>query len=118
MTVKLVVLKSGENLISDIKEGYDEEKLITYIFENPCTIKVNGKYRISTDEGDSRDQMSISLHRWPSFSADKTVPIPVDWIVTAVEPIPAVIKMYNQNVKEENDETISATEQSDSGLTD
>ena len=110
MTVKLVVLKSGENLISDIKEGYDEEKLITYIFENPCTIKVNGKYRISTDEGDSRDQMSISLHPWPSFSADKTVPIPVDWIVTAVEPIPAVIKMYTQNVKEENDETISATE--------
>jgi hypothetical protein len=118
MTVKLVVLKSGENLIADIKEAYDGDKLVTYILDNPCTIKINGKYRITTDDGDSKDQMTISLHPWPNFSAEKTVPIPIDWLVTAVEPMPGVLAMYNQNLKKDDEKTISATEQSDSDISD
>ena len=60
MSIKLVVLKSGENLIADIKEGFDQDKLITYLLENPCSIRINGKYRIADDEGELKDKVSLS----------------------------------------------------------
>ena len=34
MSIKLVLLKSGETLISDIKELVSEEKICGYIYEN------------------------------------------------------------------------------------
>ena len=116
MTVKIAILKSGENILCDIKEGYDDDKLITYFLENPCTIKLNGRYSITDDNGDQQNQMSVALHPWPSFSKDTSVAIPIDWLVTIVEPISGIKKMYEDQFK--NDETISATEQSDPGLAD
>ena len=116
MTVKIAILKSGENVLCDIKEGYDEDKFITYFLENPCTIKLNGRYSIRDDSGDQQNQMSVSLHPWPSFSKDSTVSIPINWLVTIVEPISGIKKMYEEQFK--NDQTDSATEQSDSDISD
>jgi hypothetical protein len=105
MSVKLIVFKSGEIVIADIKEGFDEGKLITYVLETPCTIDVNGKYRITNEEGDEKEQMSISLNPWPIFSADKVVPIVPDFVVTALEPTPGLKKMYERDVLNELDHT-------------
>jgi hypothetical protein len=116
MTVKIVILKSGENVISDIKEGYTGDELIAYILDNPCTIVSNGKYRITDDLGESKEQMSISLHRWPNFSADSSVAIPVDYFVAAVDPIPGLKKMYENQFN--NDKNSSVDEQSDVTLSD
>ena len=38
MTVKLAILKSGESIISNIKELISEEKVVGYLFENPCVV--------------------------------------------------------------------------------
>ena len=116
MTVKIAILKSGENVLCDIKEGYDEDKFITYFLENPCTIKLNGRYSITDDSGEEQKQMSVALHPWPSFSSDTTVAIPIDWLVTIVEPISGIKKMYEDQFK--NDETTSTAEQSDSDISD
>jgi hypothetical protein len=124
MSVKLAVLKSGENIISDIKEGFLEEKLVCYILEKPCTVSVNGTYRILEDEDENEttngSRVSISLNSWPSLSKDTTVELVPDWIVTIVEPNDQLKKMYETQVLgiEQNDETISTDEQSDLGLTD
>jgi len=118
MSVKIVVFKSGQEVIADIKEGFDEGKLITYILEKPCTIDVNGKYRITNDDGDEKEQMSISLNPWPRFSADKVVPIIPDFLVTALEPTPGLKKMYEEDVLNEPDQIDSTDEQSDSDQSD
>ena len=40
MTVKLALLKSGEQVISDIKELVDEnQKVISFVFENPYVVQ-------------------------------------------------------------------------------
>ena len=118
MSVKIVVFKSGQEVIADIKEGFDEGKLITYVLEKPCTIDVNGKYRITNDDGDEKEQMSISLNPWPRFSADKVVPIIPDFLVTALEPTPGLKKMYEEDVLNEPDQIDSADGQSDSDQSD
>ena len=42
MTVKLALLKSGEDVIADIREAISEEtnKLVSYIFSNPYVVKL------------------------------------------------------------------------------
>ena len=124
MSVKLAILKSGENIISDIKEGFIGEKLVCYILEKPCTVSVNGTYRILEDEDENENingnRVSISLNSWPSLSKDTTIELVLDWIVTIVEPNDQLKKMYETQVLgiEQNDEIISTDEQSDLDLTD
>jgi len=121
MTVKLVLLKSGEKLISDVKEGFVEEKLVCYLLEKPCTIVVNGTYKILEDESDDGgNKVSISLQSWPQFSNQETIDIIPSWIVTLVEPSEQIKKMYETQVlglnkeEKENDQSIVLAEQSDS----
>ena len=118
MSVKIVVFKSGQEVIADIKEGFDEGKLITYVLETPCTIDVNGKYRITNEEGYEKDQMSISLNPWPRFSADKVVPIIPDFLVTALEPTPGLKKMYEEQILNDTDQIDFTDDQSDSDQSD
>ena len=125
MTVKLVLLKSGEKLISDIKEGFLEEKLVCYLLEKPCTISVNGTYKVLDDEGESGgDRVSVSLHSWPPFSKQESVEISPDCIVTIVEPSDEIKEMYENQVlglnkeEKENDQSIVFTEQPDSNQQD
>ena len=123
MTVKLAVLKSGENIISDIKEGFVGEKLVCYILEKPCIVSVNGTYRILEDEDKNinGNKVSISLNSWPSLSKDTTVELIPDWIVTIVEPNDQLKKMYETQVlgiKDETNQIIVTDEQSNSNQSD
>ena len=38
MTVKLAILRTGEEIIADVKEGMIEDRVVTYIFDNPCKV--------------------------------------------------------------------------------
>ena len=40
MTVKLSLLKSGEDVIADIQEMILDDKVVGYFFVNPCVVKV------------------------------------------------------------------------------
>lgn len=116
MTVKLAILKSGESIISDIKEGFYEEKLVCYIFENPCNVKMNGSYSIN-----GNNQHSISLSRWPLLSKDKVLEIVPEWVVTLTEPIDQLRELYETDVlgdQNEQHKINSIDEQPDSSEQD
>ena len=121
MTVKLIVLKSGEKIVSDIKEGFYEDKLICYILDKPCSVSINGSYKILDGE-DNENRVSISLHSWPSLSKDTTIELIPDWIVTIVEPKDELKEMYETQVlgikENEIDQNIVLTEQPDSDKSD
>ena len=122
MTVKLVLLKSGENIISDIKEGFFEDKLVCYLLENPCTVSVNGSYRVVGEDDSRENKVSISLTPWPSFSKEITIELITDWIVTITNPKDELKSMYEKEVlgikKDESNQNISINEQSDSDQSD
>ena len=124
MSVKLVLIKSGENIVSEIKEGYYEEKLICYILEKPCSITINGTYRILDEEdlGEDKNKVSVSLNSWPPLSNQSTVELSLDCVVTIVDPIDSLKKMYETQVlsigENANDQSISTNEQSDSDQSD
>ena len=124
MTVKLAILKSGENIISDIKEGFFEEKLVCYLLEKPCSVVVNGSYRVLGEEvnEETKNRVSISLKTWPSLSDQTVIEMVPDWIVTLVEPNEQLKKMYEEQVlgteQNEINENVGITERSDSDQSD
>jgi hypothetical protein len=122
MTIKLALLKSGEDIIADIKEmivGETEEtkRVVGYFFHRPCAIRMRNPQEIMESEDKS---FQVSLFPWVPISKDSTIPVPSDWIVTIVEPIDKLTELYKTQVLE-NDETDQIDifdEQSNLGLTD
>jgi hypothetical protein len=116
MSIKLAILKSGENVISDIKEGLVDERVVTYILDKPYEVTLMR----SEDPLDTKLQMS--LVRWPILSADDIVPIITDWVVAVVEPQAQVKEMYIEEVMngrtEENADGFDLNTEISVGLSD
>jgi len=125
MTVKLLLLKSGEDIISDIYEmaiGEEEQKrVVGYYLNKPCLVKMGNQNTLT--EETSRNQKAgfqVSLFPWMPLSKDERIPIPSDWLVTMVEPVEKLKEMYITDVINygKDDQDNSASEQSDSGKSD
>ena len=117
MTVKLILLKSGEDIIADVTEmvvGEEEERrLVGYFFDKPCVIKL----REGEESPDQKSAYKISMFPWMPLSADPKIPVPADWVVTMVEPKDQLSKMYLEdvvgNVQENQDSDSSESSDSD-----
>ena len=109
MTVKLAVLKSGEDVIADVQEMIYQEKVVGYIFNKPCAVQT----RTVDENGDKSFQ--ISLFPWIPLTRTIKVPVPPDWVITLVDPIESLEKMYKKDVLK-NDKITSTDEQSDSNI--
>ena len=98
MTAKLVLLKSGEDIIADVTEmvvGEEEERrIVGYFFDKPCIIKL----REGEESPDQKSAFKISMFPWMPLSADSNIPVPSDWVVTIVEPKDQLKKMYLEDV--------------------
>ena len=97
MSIKLTLLKSGEQLISDMKElvAEGQNQPHAYLLNNPHTIDINHKEFVTDDEKVSGDfGINVSLLPWIILSKDKTMIIPIDSVLTVVEPLQSVTQMY------------------------
>ena len=116
MTVKILLLKSGEDVIADVKEMVSpDKKVIGYFLSKPCIIKLLPK----KSEGDKRET-SISMYPWMPLAEEKEIPLPTDWVVTMVTPIEKVETMYKEYVLngKTTDQTDSSDESTKVGVTD
>ena len=107
MTVKILLLKSGEDVIADVKEMVSpDKKVIGYFLSKPCIIKLLPK----KSEGDKRET-SISMYPWMPLAKEKDIPLPTDWVVTMVTPIEKVETMYKEDIL--NGQTTDQVDNSD-----
>ena len=97
MSIKLAVLKSGEQVIADAKELVSEEKVRGYLFTRPHKV-VSTQPLLLTEEQNDDNSLEVTLSPWIILSADKEVVVPTDWVVTLVEPLESVVKMYEEKV--------------------
>ena len=117
MTVQLALLKSGEEIIADMKEMVipdgDDHRVIGYIFTRPCTVKLENKNNLSDLKGNR--SYEIGLFPWMPLSASQEVRVTTEWVVTLVDPIEKLKTLYMKGVWNdgETSKTASATEQSD-----
>ena len=111
MSIKITVLKSGDHLISDMKElvAEDKDEIKAYLLENPHTYELKEKQFLTEEEKQSGDYgIDVTLLPWIILSKDKKMIIPVDSVLTVVEPLDSVTQLYLDKLKsfkleEEND---------------
>ena len=101
MSIKLALLKSGEQVIADAKELVSEEKVRGYLFTRPHKV-ISTQPMLLTEEQQDDRSVEVTLSPWIILSADNEVVVPTDWVVTVVEPLESVVKMYEEKVNADN----------------
>ena len=106
MSIKLVVLRSGEDIIAHVTDmsidQLDDEgqvigrEVFGYYLTRPCAVKLLNEEDTTDDTG--RKAFEISMFPWIPLSGDKVVKIPCDWVVTIVDPIEKVKDMFELQV--------------------
>ena len=119
MTIKLVLLKSGEDIISDISEmvsGVEENRrVVGYFLKKPCVVKIRDSEIVGREENSKQSSFRISLIPWIPLSADQVIPVPADWVVTMVEPKDKLKDMYVEEVLDaQNYKSDSSDDETDS----
>ena len=102
MSIKLTLLKTGEQLISEMKEltaeGKDEPQ--AYLLENPHTVEINEKQFITEEEKEEGDfGINVTLLPWIILSQDNQMIVPFDSVLTIVEPLNSVTQLYIDKLK-------------------
>ena len=105
MSVKLAVLKSGEQVIAEAKElvSKDEEKVRGYLFTRPHKVLTAQPILLTEEESQDDNSLEVTLSPWIILSADTEVVVPTDWVVTIVEPLASVVKMYQEKTDGKSD---------------
>jgi Uma2 family endonuclease len=112
MAIKLAILKSGEDVIADIKELVSEDdKVISLVFSNPFSVKLSvPQFLLEEGETETR-KYDVSVYPWMPLSEDKDIAISPDWVVTIVEPAETLKKSYEDRVNgRRNKDTDSSTD--------
>jgi hypothetical protein len=88
MSVKLIVLKSYEDVIAEV----------TAEDINGNWIEITNPFVTRLEEDNSR----VVFFPYIPLSKDKTIKIPSDWIVTMVEPLDEVKNSYMEQLNEKS----------------
>ena len=102
MSVKLVLLKSGEQLISDAKELVKDEVVHGYLLNNPHKVAAQNTLFLTEENEAPDDNVEIVFSPWILLSSDDDIVVPKDWVVTIVEPLSSVTEMYREKVNEQS----------------
>jgi len=123
MTIKLLLLKSGEDIIADVTEmavGEEKEKsIVGYFLDRPCVVRMRDPNLIKEEGPQKQSGFQVSLFPWIPLSKDTRIPVPADWLITMVEPAYKLKEMYiedivkNGNQSDSTDNDTTSTDKSD-----
>ena len=99
MSIQLVLLKSGEEVIADVKELRDEEQeLISYVFKDPYRIKIAIPQVLM--ENKSKPKHEATFYKWMPLSKESDIIVNKDWIVCITDPIDTIKTLYEERINE------------------
>ena len=114
MTVKVMLLKSGEDVICDAREIMDTENkgIVAYHLSNPFVMQLTAEESDELQvEGEDapRTKYSVRYTHWAPLSKQRAFVIPADYLVTIYDPHDNILRDYcaknNINLEEEQSPT-------------
>ena len=97
MSIKLALLKSGEEVIADIAEFRNSgDELVSYLFKKPYCVKIKTSQVLVEQE--TRPKHELAYYKWMSLSKDDDIIVNKDWVVSITEPLDTVKKNYEEKV--------------------
>ena len=126
MTIKVLVLKSGEDVLADVQEMMSSNnELMGYFLTKPVVIKLQTTGTPTQEElaptSQKGSELSVTMFPWMPIARERSIPLSTDWVVTMVTPIEKIQAMYEKDVLnngKETDSTDSSDEPVKTGLTD
>lgn len=114
MSIKVVLLKTGEKIITDIKELVFEEKTNVYLLKDPVKIEKVSKFVLSESMNyDGDNDITIQLSPWIEFTEEREIPVNLETVIAIVEPLNGLKELYLEklNAENESDSSVSFTEE-------
>ena len=110
MAVSIVTLKTGDRVITELKEVFDgegEDKTgICLIMQEPYVLNLDGgQPQYLTEQYGMEYQVRFS--KWNPYSPDIMFKIPYDCVMTISNPEPGLQKAYEDKLKEKNSDNCS-----------
>ena len=98
MSIKLALLKSGEEVIADISEFRQEETdiLVSYLFRKPYCIKIKTSEVLVEDK--SKEKHELAYYKWMTLSKDDDIIVNKDWVVCITDPLESVKNNYEEKM--------------------
>ena len=102
MSIKILLLKSNEEIITEAQELVEPET------KDPVGFKLHKPFRLEivSDEGEivfNREKgYQLSWFPWAPLSKDKDFFLPAGHVITAYDPLDSIRDQYIQAIKEEN----------------
>ena len=117
MTIKLALLKSGEEVISDMDEMItDKQAVVGYYFTNPCrAILTTPEIDVDEDQQPDKKPVSIKLIPWLPLADEEKIPVVADWVISIVEPQPKLKELYTKASEDYEKRKSQSTSLSDTG---
>mgnify|MGYP001359850952 FL=1 len=108
MAVKMILLKTGETLITDAQEVVQDEKVKGYLFKQPQIIRTQEKTMLmEEDSKNSNYELDVILTPWMILSKNQEYVVTTDIVATICDPIDSVAEMYDSKL---NPTPLSETE--------
>ena len=117
MAIKLAVLKSGEDVIADIREMMvgdedtppEKKKVVGYYFIKPCGVTLKNKAIDVNESAD--DSFELKLFPWCPLAKNDAIPMSTEWVVTLVDPVDKLKEMYETQVLDKFKEVLKTREE-------
>ena len=99
MSKKLVYLKTGEYIVTDLLKATDAEddnKILAFVFRNPKQILTETQWEGS--QNTQSIQVKVNLLTWPQFTKTTEVEVFPDAVTTVVDPTDELLKLYEDSL--------------------
>mgnify|MGYP005621087861 CR=1 FL=1 len=106
MAVSIVTLKTGDRVITELKEIFDGEggdkKGVCLLMEDPYVLNLDsGTPQFLTEQHGMEYQVRFS--KWNPYTPDWQFKMPYDCIMTISNPEPGLQKAYEQKISEKKE---------------
>jgi len=126
MTVKIVRLGNGEDVIADVREAFPTQESyspIGYFLINPYQITLTATAEMlfesgATDEPQKINDLNLELFPWIPLSVDNRTLVQVSQVVTIYEPHPEVKSKWEKLTEVHHNESIENRDSEGSNTSD
>ncbi len=106
MAISILTLKTGDRVIAELKEIFDEEgdnkKGICLLMEEPYILQMDGSTpQYITEQVGAEYQIRFS--KWNPYSSDWQFKIPYDSVMTISNPEPGLEEAYKNKITEKRE---------------
>jgi len=106
MAVSIITLKTGDRVITDLKEAYDgegeEKRGICLIMEEPYVLNLDGQTPQYLTEAHGMEYQ-VRFSKWNPYSPDTMFKVPYDCVMTISNPEPGLQKAYENKIAQKKE---------------